>query len=51
VLDAHRDRAAEQLLDHVGGCRGAQVEIVVREAEEIVPNRPTDAPGLEAGIL
>src|SRR2546427_768449 len=58
VLDPHRHRALEQLAHHVGRRRGRQVELGLEriearilEAEQRVPDRAADAPGLITRIL
>src|SRR2546427_424275 len=51
VLDPHGNRALEQAAHLVRRRRGRQIEIVVLETEQVVPDRPAHAPGLVAGVF
>src|SRR5213076_172986 len=51
VLDAHRDGALEELAHLLRRRRGREIEVVVLEPEQVVPDGAADAPGLEAGVL
>ena len=51
MLDAHGDGALEELAHLLGRRRGRQVEVVILEPEQIVPDRTPDAPGLVAGVF
>src|SRR5207302_3767424 len=48
VLDAHRHRALEQAAHLVGRRRRRQVEVVILDLQQVVADRPPDAPGLVA---
>src|SRR5206468_11333726 len=51
VLDPHGDGALEELAYLLGRRRGRQVEVVVLESEQVVPDRAADAPGFVAALL
>src|SRR6267378_3078375 len=51
MLDPHWHGALEHFLDFRGRRRRGEVEIVVLEAQQVVANRPADAPRLEARVL
>ena len=51
VLDPDRHRAGEELLHLLRGSGGGDIEIGVRVPQQLVAQRPADAPGLEPGAL
>ena len=51
VLDPYGDGAPEQTPHFRRACGGREIPVQVRHAQQGVPHRPADAPGLETGIL
>src|SRR5207302_695926 len=51
MLDPHGDGAAEQRAHRVRRRGGREVEVVILDAEQVVPYRAADAPRLEAGLF